>query len=308
VGLRRAELCRLKVSDIDSERMVLQVQQGKGGRDRDVPLSPKLLDLLRQYWRRMKPKIYLFPGMENNWRADRPIPEKVVWTAVSSAAKAAGINKRVSPHTLRHSSRNASAGSRCRFAHDPDVARSRQAGRHDGLPASVSPPSPGGRQSARSDQRYRHERSEALEEARAAMSRPTLEVADILRASGSSFSERHRTHLALQHRKVMDAIVRCRTAALGGHRDPCLGCGHQAISYNSCRNRHCPKGQGNDSNMHPQTPINVPTSRPSRPRSLVLNRNLDRSLRSTCHTSIYSTVPNASTISPRTYRRTIPSP
>jgi integrase/recombinase XerD len=102
-GLRRAELCRLKVSDIDSERMVLHVQQGKGGRDRDVPLSPKLLDILRQYWRWMKPRIYLFPGMENNWRTDVPITEKVVWTAVSSAAKAAGINKRVSPHTLRHS-------------------------------------------------------------------------------------------------------------------------------------------------------------------------------------------------------------
>jgi hypothetical protein len=77
------------------------------------------------------------------------------------------------------------------------------------------------------------------------MSRPTLEVADILRVSGSSFWERHGPHLALQHRKVMDAIVRCRTAALGGHRDQCLRCGHQAISYNSCRNRHCPKCQGN---------------------------------------------------------------
>src|SRR6201988_3365450 len=77
------------------------------------------------------------------------------------------------------------------------------------------------------------------------MSRPTLEVADIIRASGSSFSERHASHLAYQHRKVMDAIVRCRTAALGGHRDQCLRCGHQAISYNSCRNRHCPKCQGN---------------------------------------------------------------
>ena len=77
------------------------------------------------------------------------------------------------------------------------------------------------------------------------MSRPTLEVADILRASGSSFRERYGSHLALQHRKVMDAIVRCRTAALGGHRDQCLRCGHQAISYNSCRNRHCPKCQGN---------------------------------------------------------------
>jgi hypothetical protein len=77
------------------------------------------------------------------------------------------------------------------------------------------------------------------------MTRPTLEVADILRACGSNFLERHGSHLASQHRKVMDAIVRCRTAALGGHRDRCSGCGHQAISYNSCRNRHCPKCQGN---------------------------------------------------------------
>jgi hypothetical protein len=77
------------------------------------------------------------------------------------------------------------------------------------------------------------------------MSRPTLEVADIIRTSGSSFWEQHGSHLALQHRKVMEAIVRCRTAALGGHRDQCLRCGHQAISYNSCRNRHCPKCQGN---------------------------------------------------------------
>jgi hypothetical protein len=77
------------------------------------------------------------------------------------------------------------------------------------------------------------------------MNRPTLEVADIIRASGSSFFERHGERLALQHRKVIDAIVRCRTAALGGHRDQCLRCGHQAISYNSCRNRHCPKCQGN---------------------------------------------------------------
>jgi site-specific recombinase XerD len=103
-GLRRAELCRLKVADVDSQRMVLHVQQGKGGgRDRDVPLSLKLLGVLREYWRWMKPKTYLFPGMENNWRADVPITEKVVWIAVTNAAKAAGITKHVSPHTLRHS-------------------------------------------------------------------------------------------------------------------------------------------------------------------------------------------------------------
>jgi hypothetical protein len=77
------------------------------------------------------------------------------------------------------------------------------------------------------------------------MSRPTLEVADIVRAAGNSFWEKHKSHFAWVHRKVLDAIVRCRTAALGGHRDQCVRCGHQAISYNSCRSRHCPKCQGN---------------------------------------------------------------
>ena len=77
------------------------------------------------------------------------------------------------------------------------------------------------------------------------MNRPTLEVADIVRRTGNSFREQQQAHLAWPHRKVLDAIVRCRTAALGGHRDRCVRCGHQAISFNSCRNRHCPKCQGN---------------------------------------------------------------
>ena len=77
------------------------------------------------------------------------------------------------------------------------------------------------------------------------MSRPTLEVADIVRAAGDRFWEKHKSHLAWVHRKVLDAIVRCRTAALGGHRDKCTRCGHLTASYNSCRNRHCPKCQGN---------------------------------------------------------------
>jgi hypothetical protein len=77
------------------------------------------------------------------------------------------------------------------------------------------------------------------------MSRPTLEVADIIRAAGNSFWEKYKPHFAWVHRKVLDAIVQCRTAALGGHRDQCVNCGHQAISFNSCRNRHCPKCQGN---------------------------------------------------------------
>lgn len=77
------------------------------------------------------------------------------------------------------------------------------------------------------------------------MSRPTLEVADIFRASGDSFIDRNRSRIAWPHLKVMRAIERCRTAALGGHRDYCSGCGEDlGISYNSCRNRHCPKCQG----------------------------------------------------------------
>src|SRR6267154_4422594 len=73
------------------------------GRDRDVLLTPKLLETLREYWRWMKPKTYLFPGTVNHWRADVPITEKIVWTAVAEAAKHAGVSKHVSPHTLRHS-------------------------------------------------------------------------------------------------------------------------------------------------------------------------------------------------------------
>ena len=77
------------------------------------------------------------------------------------------------------------------------------------------------------------------------MNRPPLEVADIVRYAGQSFVERNRKWITGQHQKVLLAITRCRTAALGGHRDQCSDCGHTAISYNSCRNRHCPRCQGN---------------------------------------------------------------
>ena len=77
------------------------------------------------------------------------------------------------------------------------------------------------------------------------MTRPPFEVADIIRAEGQSFIDKNRSWLNGGHLKVLAAIERCRTAALGGHRDQCAKCGHQAISYNSCRNRHCPKCQTN---------------------------------------------------------------
>ena len=102
-GVRRAELCHLKVSDIDSAQMIVHVRQGKGARDRDIPLDPKLLETLKEYWRWMHPKTYLFPGTVKNWRADKPITPKVVWEACREAAARAGITKPVRPHTMRHS-------------------------------------------------------------------------------------------------------------------------------------------------------------------------------------------------------------
>ena len=75
------------------------------------------------------------------------------------------------------------------------------------------------------------------------MTRPPFEVADIIRRYGTRFIEIHRVWLTAQHLRVLRAIARCRTAALGGHLDRCAACGHRAISFNSCRNRHCPKCQ-----------------------------------------------------------------
>src|SRR5882762_1362813 len=77
------------------------------------------------------------------------------------------------------------------------------------------------------------------------MPRPPVEVADVIRTAGESFYEGSQKWLTWLHLKVLNAILRCRTAGLGGHLDACSGCGHQAISYNSCRNRHCPRCQGN---------------------------------------------------------------
>jgi integrase/recombinase XerD len=101
-GMRNAELRQLQVRDFDSRRMLIHIQHGKGGRDRYVPLSARLLETLRVYYRWMRPKTWLFPGTIQNWRADKPITPKVVWDACREAARRAQLEKRVSPHLLRH--------------------------------------------------------------------------------------------------------------------------------------------------------------------------------------------------------------
>jgi integrase/recombinase XerD len=97
-GLRVSEVANLRVSDIDSERMVIHVEQGKGKKDRNAKLSPRLLELLREWWLVGRPTMWLFPGRDPLL----PITSRQLHRVVSETANAVGIEKRVSPHTLRH--------------------------------------------------------------------------------------------------------------------------------------------------------------------------------------------------------------
>lgn len=98
-GLRVSEVALLKIADIDSQRMVIRVEHGKGGKDRYVMLSPQLLTILRSYWRLTRPKHWLFPGRDE----ERPLEVTVLHAACRSARTAAGLSKQVTVHTLRHS-------------------------------------------------------------------------------------------------------------------------------------------------------------------------------------------------------------
>ncbi len=102
-GARRAEAATLKVSNIDSRRMVIHIQGGKGRKDRDVMLSPRLLDALREYWRSRRPQVYLFPSSGGHRGVDQPISDKTIWNVCRAAARRAGLAyKNIHPHTLRH--------------------------------------------------------------------------------------------------------------------------------------------------------------------------------------------------------------
>jgi len=97
-GLRISEAVRLKAAAIDSARMVVRVEQGKGRKDRYVMLSPLLLEILRSYWMAVRPKEWLFPGIHD----DRPITKDAVEAACEKAHRFAGLSKPVTPHSLRH--------------------------------------------------------------------------------------------------------------------------------------------------------------------------------------------------------------
>ena len=113
-GLRVSEVVLLKIADIDSQRMVIRVEQGKGGKDRYVMLSPQLLRILRTYWRLARPKRWLFPGRDD----ERPLVPNVLHAACRSACAAAGLSKPVTVH-LEVSIRDPSLGERGGRAHHP---------------------------------------------------------------------------------------------------------------------------------------------------------------------------------------------
>ena len=104
-GMRRSEAAHLKLSDIDRSLMLIHLHQGKGSRDRKLPLTQKLLDALCEYWReaKIKPRVYLFPTRKEPTEQEKPISDKTVWNACHEAALRAGLTKRIGPHTLRHS-------------------------------------------------------------------------------------------------------------------------------------------------------------------------------------------------------------
>jgi len=97
-GLRLSEVAHLRVEDIDSARMVIHVRQGKGHKDRDVMLSPRLLAVLREYWAAYRPRPFLFPGH----KPDRPVALRTVQMVCQRALEASGLSKHVHMHTLRH--------------------------------------------------------------------------------------------------------------------------------------------------------------------------------------------------------------
>ena len=240
-GLRRAELSRLKVEDIDSERMVVHVRQGKGSRDRDVPLSPKLLEVLRDYWRLAQTREILVPQFapDPSWKTHHPQDRLVCRPAGRPPCRhqKEDISAYAAPQ-LGH----ALAGARNGSANHPAPAGSCRSGVHKPLPASVPGAHAAGGEPHRFASGSRSGTLSPFEKAERRMNGPTVEVADILRARVRGFLQHRR--IGFQKLKVLRAIMNCRTAALGGHIDRCAQCGRESgISFNSCRNRHCPKCQ-----------------------------------------------------------------
>ena len=231
-GLRVSEVVSLRVDDIDSQRMVIRVRQGKGRKDRYVMLSPRLLALLREYWKAARPDRMALPR-----RRPGPTPSPArPCTRSASRPLAPPGSASTSPSTP---SGTASPPTCLRPA--PTSARSRSS---SGTATSRPPPStptsrppPARRRGARSTGSHPSPGESAT------MTRPGSKSPTSSGDTATPSSNATATALSHEQRRVLRDLVACRTAALGGHVEECDRCGHRQVAYNSCRNRHCPKCQ-----------------------------------------------------------------
>ena len=236
-GLRCQEALDLKVTDIHSKRMIIHIREGKGKFPRQVMLSPKLLEILRVYWRWRKPKEWLFQGK----RPGEPLKANAVRVVCQKLRKQLGIRKPLSPHVLRHSfaSHLLDAGTdlrstqlllghrdletTSRYLHVSEARLHATASPLDDLPIRDTRTAEGREQNCMTGHR--------------------LEVADVFHAHQDQFLQRRGLVLSDQQRKLLRDIDLCRTAALGTHLERCDRCNYETVAYDSCRNRHCPKCQ-----------------------------------------------------------------
>ncbi len=208
-------------------------------------LSPRLLEVLRAYWTVARPEAMAVPGRR---RPASRSPRDAVEQACQKAHRACGITKPITPHSLRHAfaTHLLESGTDVRtiqllLGHRSLATTSRYLKvATSTVCATTSPLRP-----AAQDRCRPRPPSPPAALLSGAPLRPTgLEVADIFRQVGPAYRRDHAEHAQPRRSaRVMSAIERCRTAALGGHVEQCDACGHQRIAYNSCRNRHCPKCQ-----------------------------------------------------------------
>src|SRR5262245_36927767 len=215
-GLRLSELRHLRIDDIDSNRMTIRVRLGKGQKDRYARLTPELLKLLREYWLEYRPQTWLFPGETPDKSYDMATPGRIL----KKLCRTAGIQKRVTTAAGARQPTNDSALYPYLRTRPPRCAQ------YDG----------DGNDAVAHSRRSNQQR-------RGVVMTGGLEVADVFRDGGARFEAQYGRILSREQRRVIRALLRCRTAALGGHLYRCQDCGHEKNQYNSCRNRHCPKCQ-----------------------------------------------------------------
>src|SRR5665213_3482626 len=246
-GLRISEAVSLKAAHIDSDRMPIRVEKGKGAKDRYTVLSETLLKLLRRYWKIQHPKDYLFPGSAPGTH----IQPGTIQEICRDACRMAGIEKRVTPHTLRHSfaTHLLENGTDTRaiqvlLGHSRIDTTARYYSRHAPNPIGHCQPARSGSEETAAQDSPPGPEEDGTEPGRrpiAAVSRTAFEVAGIFRLHGARYRQQHA--LPFHQFRLMHDIESCRTAALGGNREKCGHCAEERISYNSCCNRHCPKCQ-----------------------------------------------------------------